>query len=388
MVRKITILGSTGSIGKQALQVIDQFPGRFKIVALSAKENIAELEEQARKYHPEAVALENKEKAEELSRQLRGTGIQVLSEAAGIERLASWPGSDLVLVALVGFSGLLPTLAAIESGKNIALANKEALVVGGELVLSAAANKNCSIIPVDSEHSAVFQCLHAGAKQEVKRIVLTASGGPFRGWTRDEMSGVTPEQALKHPSWDMGAKITVDSATLMNKGFEVIEAHWLFGLSYDSIGVVVHPESIVHSMVEYIDGSVMAQMGLPSMMHPIQYAFSFPHRWESTYQPLDLAGIQSLNFSNPDTDVFPCLKLAYDAGKTGGTMPTVLNAANEVAVYHFLNKQLHFADIPVLLERVMKLHQLTAFPTLEDILSADRWARKEAELLLKRNFAG
>ncbi len=378
----ITILGSTGSIGKQALQVIDMFPERFQVIGLSARENIVELEKQARIYQPEAVAVYNGKKAEKLASSLQDTKVQVLSGPAGIEQLAIWPGSEMVLVALVGFSGLLPTMAALRSGKHIALANKEALVVGGELVMSEAAKQDRSIIPVDSEHSAIFQCLQAGKKEEVHRVILTASGGPFLGWPRERLSSVTPSQALKHPNWDMGAKITIDSSTLMNKGFEVIEAHWLFNLRYEQIDVVVHPESIVHSMVEYIDGSVIAQMGRPSMLHPIQYAFSFPQRWESAHKNLDLTEVGTLHFTQPDSLVFPCLDLAYDAGKAGGTMPAVLNAANEIAVCNFLKEQLTFMNIPDLLQRVMERHRVISRPNLEDIVCADHWARKEAEGLV------
>ena len=383
MVRGLTILGSTGSIGKQALQVIDAFPDRFKITGLSARENIVELEKQARKYQPEAIAVYSEKQAEKLVSNLQDMNIRVLCGAQGIEQLAIWPGSEMVLVALVGFSGLLPALAALKSGKDIALANKEALVVGGELVMMEATKQGRSIIPVDSEHSAVFQCLQAGKNEEVHRIVLTASGGPFLGWPRARLLNVTPSQALKHPNWDMGEKITIDSATLMNKGFEVIEAHWLFNLQYHQIDVVIHPESIVHSMVEYIDGSVIAQMGQPSMLHPIQYAFSFPQRWDSDHKNLDLAKIGTLHFSKPDYRVFPCLHLAYEAGKTGGTMPAVLNAANEIAVYHFLKEQLMFINIPGLLERVMEKHRVVSQPSLEEIVHADQWARKEASQLFK-----
>ena len=382
MVRGLTILGSTGSIGKQALQVIDMFPERFQVIGLSARENIVELEKQARIYQPEAVAVYNGKKAEKLASSLQDTKVQVLSGPAGIEQLAIWPGSEMVLVALVGFSGLLPTMAALRSGKHIALANKEALVVGGELVMSEAAKQDRSIIPVDSEHSAIFQCLQAGKKEEVHRVILTASGGPFLGWPRERLSSVTPSQALKHPNWDMGAKITIDSSTLMNKGFEVIEAHWLFNLRYEQIDVVVHPESIVHSMVEYVDGSVIAQMGRPSMLHPIQYAFSFPQRWESAHKNLDLTEVGTLHFTQPDSLVFPCLDLAYDAGKAGGTMPAVLNAANEIAVCNFLKEQLTFMNIPDLLQRVMERHRVISRPNLEDIVCADHWARKEAEGLV------
>ncbi len=388
MVRGVLILGSTGSIGRQALEVVARFPEKLKIIGLSARKNIELLEAQARKFQPEAVAVQDEAKARILSSRLKDTPIRVLGSAAGIEELARWPGAEMALVALVGFSGLLPTLAALESGKTIALANKEALVVGGERVMAEAAQQGCAIIPVDSEHSAIFQCLQAGKREEVKRIVLTASGGPFFGWTRDELARVQPSQALKHPNWEMGAKITIDSATLLNKGFEVIEAHWLFSLDYAQIDVVIHPQSIVHSMVEFVDGAVMAQMGLPSMLHPIQYAFSFPDRWKEPWEALDYPRIPALHFAEPDTSAFPCLQLAYEAGRRGGTMPAVLNAANEIAVSLFLQGRLRFLDIPVLLEQVMERHRVVSRPSLEEIMRTDHWAREEASARAEDNISG
>lgn len=387
MVRGVLILGSTGSIGRQALEVVSRFPEKLNVIGLSARQNIELLETQARKYQPEAVAVEDEAKARILSNRLQDTPIRVLSSAAGLEELARWPGAEMALVALVGFSGLLPTLAAIDSGKNIALANKEALVVGGERVMSTAARQGCGIIPVDSEHSAIFQCLQAGKREEVKRIVLTASGGPFFGRTREELAHVQPAQALKHPNWDMGAKITIDSATLMNKGFEVIEAHWLFSMAYGQIDVVIHPQSIVHSMVEFVDGAVMAQMGLPSMLHPIQYAFSFPDRWEEPWKALDYPRIPALHFAEPDTGTFPCLQLAYEAGRRGGTMPAVLNAANEIAVSLFLQGRLRFLDLSRLLEQVMARHRVISSPSLEAIVRADHWAREEASARAEDYFS-
>ncbi len=388
MVRGILILGSTGSIGRQALEVVAHFPEKLKVIGLSARENIELLETQARKFQPEAVAVQDEAKAKILSTRLRDTSIRVLSAAAGIEELARWPGAEMALVALVGFSGLLPTLAALDSGKTIALANKEALVVGGERVMAEAARQGCAIIPVDSEHSAIFQCLQAGKRAEVKRIVLTASGGPFFGWTREELAQVQPSQALKHPNWEMGAKITIDSATLLNKGFEVIEAHWLFSMAYTQIDVVIHPQSIVHSMVEFVDGAVMAQMGLPSMLHPIQYAFSFPDRWEGSWEALDYPRIPAFHFAEPDRAAFPCLQLAYEAGRRGGTMPAVLNAANEIAVSLFLQGRLRFLDIPVLLEQVMEQHHVVSHPSLEEIMRTDHWAREEASARAEEIISG
>lgn len=384
MARGIIILGSTGSIGTQTLQVIEQFPGKFKVVGLSTNGNIDLLEKQARKFNPSVIAVRNEEKAREVKGRLSDLHIKILTGEDGLNELSSWPEAELVVVAVVGFSGLQPTYKALNEGKTIALANKETLVAGGELIMNKAREKGAAILPVDSEHSALFQCLHAGNAGEVKKILLTASGGPFLGLGREELAFVNASQALKHPNWTMGAKVTIDSATLMNKGFEVIEARWLFDLDYDQIGVVVHPESIVHSMVHFVDGSIIAQMSLPSMLFPIQYALSYPARWENNFSHLQWEEKSALTFLPPDKENFPCLELAYYAGRKGGTMPAVLNAANELAVESFLKGEISFLHIPCLLEEVMNKHKLISSPGLPDIIDADRWAREETLAVLPR----
>ncbi|NLJ55553.1 MAG: 1-deoxy-D-xylulose-5-phosphate reductoisomerase [Firmicutes bacterium] len=383
MVKKITILGSTGSIGRQTLQVVDQFPGKLQVTGLSAGKNIELLAKQIRKYKPLAAAIQEEKDVTALKKLTAGLQTEIFAGEKGLTALATQPVARLVVVALVGFSGLKPTLAALRAGKQIALANKESLVVGGELLMAEARLQNTVIRPVDSEHAAIFQCLQAGAHDEVKKIILTASGGPFRGWQKKDLAGVLPAQALQHPNWKMGAKVTVDSATLMNKGLEVLEARWLFDLQLQQIEVVVHPESIVHSMVEYVDGSVVAQLGFPSMLFPIQYALSYPERWANNFSRLGWGEKRSLNFEPPDLDTFPCLRYAYQAGELGGTMPAVLNAANEIAVEKFLEGQLPFLHIPVLLEKVLGRHSLKVKPTLEEIMKADAWAREEAAKVLK-----
>ncbi|MGI5823560.1 MAG: 1-deoxy-D-xylulose-5-phosphate reductoisomerase [Dethiobacteria bacterium] len=384
MVKKIVILGSTGSIGRQTLQVIDQFPDKLQVTGLSAGKNIELLAKQIRKYKPLAAAVQAEKDVSALKKLTAGLQTEIFAGEEGLTALATQAAARLVVVALVGFSGLKPTLAALQAGKQIALANKESLVVGGELLMAEARSRNTVIRPVDSEHAAIFQCLQAGAHHEVKKIILTASGGPFRGWKKEELAGVQPAQALQHPNWKMGAKITVDSATLMNKGLEVLEAHWLFDLQLQQIDVVVHPESIVHSMVEYVDGSIIAQLGFPSMLVPIQYALSYPERWAHSFSRLGWEEKCSLNFAPPDLDTFPCLRYAYQAGELGGTMPAVLNAANEIAVEKFLEGQLPFLHIPVLLEKVLGRHSLQAKPTLGEIIEADAWAREEAAKVLKK----
>lgn len=384
MVRRITILGSTGSIGTQTLQVIEQLPGKFNVVGLSTNTNIDLLEKQVRKFKPAVIAVKNEEKARKIKNRLRDLQIKILTGEDGLSELSAWPESELIVVAVVGFSGLRPTLSAIEAGKTIALANKETLVAGGRLVMQKAKEKGIAILPVDSEHSAIFQCLRAGNAKEVKKILLTASGGPFFGLSKDELGRVKASQALKHPNWTMGAKVTIDSATLMNKGFEVIEARWLFDLQYEQIEVVVHPQSIVHSMVHFIDGSYLAQMSLPSMLFPIQYALSYPERWENNFSHLQWEKHSSLTFFPPDRENFPCLGLAYDAGEKGGTMPAVLNAANELAVESFLKGEISFLHIPYILEEVMERHILIPNPDLLDIIDADRWAREETIKVFSR----
>ena len=387
MLQRITILGSTGSIGTQTLRVIDRFPDRFKVVGLSTKRNIKLLERQIEKYRPEAVAVFDNEKALELKKNIKSNSGQktaVLTGEEGLTELAALHDAEMVIIALVGFSGLKPTLTAIKEGKEIALANKEALVVGGELIIGEARSRNIIIRPIDSEHSAIFQCINKADEGELSKIILTASGGPFRGWLKEKLVNVTPAQALKHPNWNMGSKISIDSATLMNKGFEVIEARWLFNLDYKKIDVVIHPESIIHSMVEFIDGSILAQMGIPDMLLPIQYALSYPERWGNDFPRLNWQEKQQIHFFPPDNDHFPCLNYAYQAGKTGGTLPAVMNAANEAAVEKFLKNELSFLHIPLLIEEIMNRHIVKFNPSLEELIAVDRWAREEADVTAQK----
>jgi 1-deoxy-D-xylulose-5-phosphate reductoisomerase len=378
--KALSILGSTGSIGVNTLEVVRQFPDRFEVVALAAGRNIDLLFEQIRVFRPELVSVLDQHLAVQLQQRLQSESHQpeVFFGHEGYERVAAYPKSRMLVSAMVGAAGLLPTLAAIEAGKDLALANKETLVIAGEIVMRLARSKGINILPVDSEHSAIFQALHGNHREALKRILLTASGGPFFASTRDELAKVTPEAALRHPNWTMGKKITIDSATLMNKGLEVIEAHWLFDVPVEQIAIHIHPESIVHSMVEYIDGSVIAQMGIPDMKIPIAYALSYPERLPVQSPPLDLFRLRNLNFYPPDEEKFPCLRLAYEACRHGSTMPAVLNAANEVAVDAFLNGRITFLEIPQVIEKVMKAHQVNTSLTLEAILEADRWARQEA----------
>ena len=384
----LTILGSTGSIGTQALEVVEA-SDNIRVRALGAGRNIKLLEEQIRAHHPRYACVADEALAKELKLKVADTDTEVLSGAGGMEFLASEPGSDTVLAAIVGFAGLVPSLAAAKTGKRLALANKETLVSGGDLVRRALAESGGEMIPVDSEHSAVFQCLEAIPKEqreaEVKRIILTASGGPFAGRSREELLDITPEAALKHPNWDMGAKITIDSATLMNKGLEVLEAAQLFCVSADKIDVVVHRQSIIHSMIELVDGAVLAQLGVPDMKLPIQYALTYPNRLPMTDNTLNLAKVGTLTFEEPDTDTFRCLALAYEAAKAGHTMPCVLNGANEAAVSLFLQKKIGFLEIGEILQRVMQAHQIVLHPELSDIIEADRWAREETLRLAQKS---
>ncbi len=373
--RNIVILGATGSIGRQTLEVVEANPEAFRVVGLTAGGNDALLEAQARRFRPRAVAMANREAAGRLRERLAGQGIEVWEGQAGVVRVATEVEADLVVSAIVGTAGLIPTLEAVRSGRHVALANKETLVAAGELFMGEVSRVGVSLIPVDSEHSAIFQCLQGQPRNSLRRILLTASGGPFRGRTSRELEGVTAAEALRHPRWDMGPKITVDSATLMNKGLEVIEAHWLFGAPWDRIEVLVHPESIIHSLVEFVDGSVLAQLGWPDMRLPILYALSYPERRTGRGPALDLISVGALHFEAPDLEAFPCLQYAYEAGKIGGTMPAVLSAANEAAVQLFLAGKIGFKDIPRLIRRAMDLHVPLISPSLEDILAADRWAR-------------
>ncbi|WP_373229555.1 1-deoxy-D-xylulose-5-phosphate reductoisomerase [Cohnella sp.] len=378
--KKIAVLGSTGSIGMQTLDVISRQPDNYQVIGLAAGNNVSLLLEQARKFRPEWVSAATKELADQISSQVPA-GVRVVYGEAGLTEIAGHSGADYVVCALVGSLGLTSTLAAIEAGADIGLANKESLVTAGHLVMQRAKDKGIAILPVDSEHSAIFQCLNGENPRTVKRIMLTASGGSFRDRTREQLNNVTVEDALKHPNWSMGAKITIDSATMANKGLEVIEAHWLFGLPYDQIDVVIHPESIVHSMVEFIDTSVIAQLGNPDMRVPIQYALSYPERTPSPASSLDLLKQATLNFREMDFKRYPCLRLAYDAGRLGGTATTVFNAANEIAVSRFLKGEITFLTIETIIERVLSSHTATMLPSLEAILETDAWARREASSL-------
>lgn len=377
MKKRIAILGSTGSIGRQALDVIYQHADDFQVVALTTNRNTELLAQQVQTFHPAYVGVVDAQSAEEF-KNYGLTDVEFMSGKDCLVKLATLPEVDLVLVAVVGIAGLEPTIAALEAGKNVALANKESLVAGGHLVMEAARRSGSKVIPVDSEHSAIFQCL-AGCNDssQIKRIYLTASGGPFRSYAKDELRHVTVEEALNHPNWRMGKKVTIDSATLMNKGLEVIEAHWLFGLSIEQIQVVIHPQSIVHSMVEYIDGSIIAHMAKADMRIPILYALSWPERIKSDIESLDLTAMGSLTFETPDFDKFPCLVLAYKALEIGGTMPVVLNAADEVAVEKFLKGEISFIEIPVMIEQAMKSHKVIPNPDLNAILRVDHSVRRQ-----------
>ncbi len=379
----LSLLGSTGSIGTNALRVTSSFPADFRIGGLSGGRNVALLARQIEEVRPEIASCGDESIAAELQAILRQRGYPMARTrfVHGVEghiEVSCHPESSLVLSAIAGAAGLLPTYHALEKGKSIALANKETLVMAGELMMKKSREKQVNIIPVDSEHNAIHQCLRGGRKEEVRRLILTASGGPFRETPKENLSSVTLEQALNHPTWRMGRKITIDSATLMNKGLEVIEASWLFGIPPDEIDVVVHPQSIVHSMVEFIDGSVLAQLGLTDMRVAIQYALTYPDRWHSPLPSLDIHKLFKLEFFEPDQDKFHCLKLAYRALRSGGTAPAVLNAANEVAVETFLNNGIAFQDIARIIEMTLSAHQPREASDLETVLKADAWARTEA----------
>ncbi|NPV59499.1 MAG: 1-deoxy-D-xylulose-5-phosphate reductoisomerase [Actinobacteria bacterium] len=379
--RALAILGSTGSIGTQALEVVDAHPDRLRVVALTAQRNVDLLESQARRYGPRLVCMADVRAAGELRRRLEGTGIEVAAGPEGLLEAAAYPLADTVLNAIVGSAGLPPTLAALGAGKRLALANKESMVAGGELVLSVLRTGG-EIIPVDSEHGAVFHCLRGEDSGDVEAIVLTASGGPFYGRSREELAKVTVEDALSHPTWSMGRKITVDSATLMNKGLEVIEAHYLFGVPYERIKVVAHPQSVVHSLVEFKDGSLSAQLSVPDMRLPIALALSYPERWGPPFKRTDLAELEKLTFGEVDRETFGCLDLAYRAGKEGGTATAVLNAANEVAVEAFLAGRIGFLDIEGIIRETLEEHRPTGVSSLDDVLAAEGWARGRASAMV------
>ncbi len=373
-VKRLAILGSTGSIGQQTLDVVRALPHRFRIVGLAAGKNIALLAEQINEFKPEFVGY-SPVKNEDEEKPTRLTNVKY--EFLPLEDIACHPQVDTVVIATSGKAGLSPTLAAVKAGKRVALANKESLIMAGEIITSEVKLSGAQILPVDSEHSAIWQCL-SGETQKAVQIILTASGGPFRDYSAAQLKEVTVAQALKHPSWQMGKKVTIDSATLMNKGLEVIEAHWLFNMPFDSIKVIIHPQSIVHSMVEFVDGSIKAQLSYPDMRLPIQYALSYPDRLPNPRLPrVNWSEINHLTFEPPDFDAFPCLRLAIEAGKKGGTYPAVLCAADEAAVELFLSQRIKFTDIARLVAQVLEQHQSIAHPTLEEIMAADSWARRK-----------
>ena len=382
MVKNISILGSTGSIGTQTLDVIREIGG-INVCAVTANNNIELLEKQIREFKPDIAAVMDCEKAEMLKERTKDCKTDILSGMDGIIAAAVYDKSDTVLTSVVGNIGILPTFEAIKAGKDIALANKETLVSAGELIMNAVNKYGVKIYPVDSEHSAIFQCLQGNSENKIRRILLTASGGPFRGRNAEELKNVKASDALKHPNWNMGKKVTIDSASLMNKGLEVIEAKWLFGVEVEDIEVLVHPQSIVHSAVEYEDGAVIAQLGEPDMKVPIQYALTYPKRVKNSFPKIDFMKRNSLTFEKPDMDTFKCLSLAYRAVKEGGTMPTVMNGANETAVNAFLNDKIGFLDIADIIEKTMSAYTVKYNYTVDDLIDADSWAREFSASLIK-----
>ncbi len=380
--KNVVVLGSTGSVGMQTLDVLRSMPDNFRVVGLSAYSRWEALARQIEEFRPEAAAVGDEEAVAKLADALDGGDVELLCGSDGLCRLASWEGADVVVSAVSGAAGLPAAAAALRSGKTLALANKEAIVMGGPLLVEMAGENGGAIIPVDSEHSAVFQLLRSVEPEEVKRVILTASGGPFYGRSQDQMATVTPEDALHHPIWQMGRKITIDSATLMNKALEVIEARWLFSLSPDMIDVVIHPQSIIHCMIELVDGAVLAHMGVPDMHLPIQYALGYPARLPGSAAGLDLTGVSRLEFDEPDLEAFPALSLGYRVARAGGTSGAVLNAANETAVDAFLQGRIRFVDIVTVVEMVLDRHEVAMDMTLEAAMAADQWARKEANRCL------
>ncbi len=378
--KRVTILGSTGSIGRSALDVVSKYKDAFQVIGLAARSNIKLLEEQIKKFKPEIVAVADEASAIELRKKLK---IEILPGDKGVLEVASYKKSDFVISAIMGFAGLMPTLAAVKAGKTIGLANKESLVAAGDIVIETALKHGSKIIPIDSEHSAIFQCIEGKNRESVKNIILTASGGPFLGKSRSELSRVKIGDALKHPKWAMGKKITIDSATLMNKGLEVIEAGHLFNISHKNINVMIHPQSIIHSMVEFKDSSLLAQLSVPDMKGPIAYALSYPERLEEPMQSLDLCKLKKLTFEQPDTESFPCLLYAYEAMAERGTMPAVLNAANEIAVNAFLRKIMSFNAIPAIIKQTMDAHATKPVKNIEQVIEADAWAREKAKEFIK-----
>lgn len=373
MSKRLALLGSTGSIGTSTIEVVRHLRDQAEIVALAAGSNIDLLIKQAQELRPKMVALFDASKADTLRKAL--PGVEIVTGMEGLEAVATHPDADMVISAISGTTGLQPTIAAIQAGKDVGLANKEALVSGGELVMGLVEKHGVKLLPIDSEHSALFQCLHGENPETVRKLILTASGGPFRGWKREQLEAITVEQALNHPTWSMGAKVTIDSSTLMNKGLEVIEAHWLFGMPPEKIDVIVHPQSIVHSLVEFVDNSLLAQVGEPSMKTPIQYAITYPERKPGSLKPFSFTTL--LEFTPPQRDLFPCLDLAYRAIKTGKSLPCYMNAANEVLVERFLKKEIRWTEISALLQKLMEQHTPISVTTLEEILAVDAQARRE-----------
>ncbi len=383
MKKTLAILGATGSIGVNALEVVRQYPDRFRVAGLSAHRNVSLLVKQVEAFRPDVVAVTDPDACRKISRKV-GHLTEVLTEEEGAITVATLEEVDLVVSAMVGAAGLRPTLAAVQAGKDVALANKETLVIGGELIIPAVKATKSRLIPIDSEHSAIFQSLLGHSRKEIRKLILTASGGPFRSWPLEKMRAVTPDDALRHPNWEMGAKVTIDSATMMNKGLEIIEAKWLFDMEPENIEVLVHPESIIHSMVEYLDGVVMAQLGIPDMRIPIAYALGFPERMDMGLKPLDLAAVGKLTFEKPDWARFPALKLAYRALETGKTLPAVMNAANEIAVTAFLEGKIPFLKIPDVVSYAMERHDPVDV-TLTSVLEADGEGRESARTYIEKN---
>jgi len=381
--KRLAILGSTGSIGVNTLNIVRQFPEQFEVIGLSAGVNIKSLKEQVREFRPKIISVLNKELSEDLRKDLSSEEVEVVYGVEGLIRVATYPEADQVVSAIVGAVGLIPTLSAIKAKKSIALANKESLVMAGKIMMEEAKQQNVRILPIDSEHSAIFQSLLGHQKEGIHRLILTASGGPFLDLPLSKLHEVTVKEALNHPHWEMGKKITIDSASLMNKGLEVIEAHWLFDIPVERIVVRIHPQSVVHSMVEYIDGSIIGQMGITDMRIPISYALSYPRRLNLQLPSLDLSKVGGLTFSAPDPERFPCLQLAYRSIEIGETMPTILNAANEVAANAFLEGSIRFTDVPLILQRLMEEHEVKPVRTIEDILRADQWSRERAKNLIE-----
>lgn len=384
MKKRLAILGSTGSIGTQTLEVVVSHPGRFQVEVLTAGDNVERLVEQCHRFRPNHVVIANEDRADYLKSRLAGLPVKIYSGTSSIEQIVELESIDMVVAAMVGFSGLVPTLKAVRAGKPVALANKETLVVAGDLVMKAARQGGVPVYPVDSEHSAIFQCLAGETGNQIEKIILTASGGPFLGWNRKSLERVRREEALKHPNWCMGDKVTIDSATLMNKGLEVIEARWLFGLHPDQIEVVVHPQSIIHSLVQFMDGSMKAQMGIPDMRLPIQYALGYPHRLQSDFPRFDFTRFPELTFQPPDKGLFESLELAYEALRRGGNMPCILNAANEIAVQAFLEDRLSFLEIPGIVRHTLDKADHITDPDLNDYVASDSEARNIAGELVFR----